>query len=200
MPLTSVGEIASAACVFGAVAVSPPANYYCGLIIAGTWTAGMTGTSGTTYVTGTAFTTSNRHIYKCTTSGTAAGGEPAWNQGAGATTTDGSVVWTEATVLFGAGTFTNAEPSGNSYARVEVANNQTTFPAPTGSFPASGTNGIAITWPQSSGAWGSAAGVLFSSSATTVYWAWGLLGSLLSVGASGITPSLPVSALTFTAT
>ena len=200
MPLTSLAEIKIAASVFGGVAVGPPATIYAGLVIAGTWTAGMTGTSGTTYVTGTAFTTTNRHIFKCTTSGTAGGSEPAWNQGNGATTSDGSVVWTEVTILFGAGTFTNAEPSGNNYSRVTMTNNQTNFPAPTGNSPATGTNGVAITWPQSSGAWGSAAGILWSDAASAGnYWSWGLMAALLPVSTSGITPSLPIGQFSWTA-
>ena len=37
----------------------------------------------------------NSHVYRCTTAGTTSGGEPSWPTGAGATVTDGSVVWTE---------------------------------------------------------------------------------------------------------
>ncbi len=37
----------------------------------------------------------NRHIYKCTTPGTTASSQPVFNEGAGSTTTDGTVVWTE---------------------------------------------------------------------------------------------------------
>lgn len=43
------------------------------------------------------------------------------------------------------------EPSGNNYARVAVTNNATNFPAASGGAK---SNGLAITFPQASGAWG----------------------------------------------
>lgn len=43
------------------------------------------------------------------------------------------------------------EVSGNAYARVEVTNNATNWPASSGG---SKSNGIAITFPQATGSWG----------------------------------------------
>jgi hypothetical protein len=40
-------------------------------------------------------TISNGHLYVCTVAGTSDVTEPAWNQMAGTTTTDGTVTWTE---------------------------------------------------------------------------------------------------------
>jgi hypothetical protein len=40
-------------------------------------------------------TASNGHLYVCTVAGTSGDIEPAWNQFAGTTTTDGTVTWTE---------------------------------------------------------------------------------------------------------
>jgi len=39
----------------------------------------------------------NKRVFRCTTAGTSGASEPAWNLAAGATTTDGSCVWTEVT-------------------------------------------------------------------------------------------------------
>ena len=64
-----------------------------------------------------------------------------------------------ATLYFGLSTTTPqedgtgiTEPSGNNYSRVAVTNNITNFPNTSTS---SMKNGIAITFPQASGAWGS---------------------------------------------
>jgi hypothetical protein len=37
----------------------------------------------------------NERVFKCTTAGTSGGSEPTWNRNDGATTTDGTVVWTQ---------------------------------------------------------------------------------------------------------
>ncbi len=42
-------------------------------------------------------TVGNERVFRCTTAGTTAGSEPAWNLGAGATTTSGTAVFTEVT-------------------------------------------------------------------------------------------------------
>lgn len=42
-------------------------------------------------------TAGNERVFRCTTGGTSGGAEPSWNLGAGATTTDGTVTWTEIT-------------------------------------------------------------------------------------------------------
>lgn len=40
-------------------------------------------------------TVTNGHTFRCTTAGTSGGGEPTWSTGAGTTTADNTVVWTE---------------------------------------------------------------------------------------------------------
>ena len=44
-----------------------------------------------------AVTNSSARAFRCTTAGTSGGAEPSWNLGDGATTADGTVVWTEVT-------------------------------------------------------------------------------------------------------
>lgn len=201
MPLTTAAEQSILNRFLNGAAWTPPATQYIGaLVVPSSWQANTVVTLGA-YTVGSAFSSSNRRIYKCTTGGTTSGSEPSWNQGAGATTSDGSVVWTEVSNIFAANTFTGAEPSGGAYARVAVTPNTTNWPNASGGNPATSQNGAAITFPQSTGAWGYIAGILISdaSSGGNVQ-AWGLAAQLLDVGSANITPSLPISAATVTLT
>lgn len=195
MPATSQLEQAVLGKEFGGVTFTPPATQFFGLILGAPWTAG-TVIALNTFIVGSAFATSNRHIFKCTTGGTTGGSEPTWNQTVGSTTTDNTVVWTETSTLFGAGSFTNAEPTAGAYARVSATNNTVTWTTPSGSDPASVSNAIAISFPQSTAAWGYASGFLISDAGSGGnYRAWGLLNQTLAVLSSNITPSFPIGSL-----
>jgi len=88
------------------------------------------------------------------------------------------------------------EATGGSYARVAVTNNTTNFPAPTAGVV---TLATPITFPTSTAAWGSVNCVRFYDAASGGNL---IAGSLLSpaatVDATGITISIPASALTLT--
>lgn len=200
MPATNYGEEKVLDLRFG-LTTTAPATDFIGLLIANPWTPATVVTLGTTYVVGSAFATTNRHIFKCTTSGTTGGSEPTWIQTSGATTTDNTAVWTECTNLFEAGTFTNAEPSTGAYARASVTNNSTNWPVATGNNPATKSNGVTITFTTSTAAWGNVAGFLTSdaSSAGNI-WFWGLLTSLVDVGSGSITFQFTTTNLAFTLT
>lgn len=158
----------------------------------------MSATVNVTYVVGSAFTSSNRHIFLSTTGGSAGGSEPSWNQSSGGTTSDGSIVWTECSVLFRSSTFTNTEPSGGAYGREPVTNNSTNWPAATGTDPSVISNGTTISFTTSSSSWGNVAGFLISDASTSGnYWAWGLLNNLVSVGSAGVTFQFTPSNLAF---
>ncbi len=93
--------------------------------------------------------TPNGHMYRCTTAGTTASGEPTWSTGSAATVTDGGAVWTEMTPDFQANNsfVTGSEASYTSYAR-------TTTSGATWGSPAAGqiTNAAAITALQNTAA------------------------------------------------
>lgn len=67
------------------------------------WTAVTAWAATTAYSIGNirrqlaAPTAGNERVFRCTTAGTSGGSEPAWNLGAGATTTDNTATWTEIT-------------------------------------------------------------------------------------------------------
>jgi hypothetical protein len=60
--------------------------------LAATWVANTYYPQGASVIP----STSNGHLYTCTVAGTSGATEPAFNQFAGTTTTDGTVTWTEA--------------------------------------------------------------------------------------------------------
>jgi hypothetical protein len=67
------------------------------------WNAVAAWAASTVYALGqyvrqsAAVTVGNERVFKCTTAGTSGASEPAWNLTGGATTADGTVVWTEVT-------------------------------------------------------------------------------------------------------
>lgn len=181
---------------------SSPATLYTGLIVVanstGVWTASHAYTSGT-YVIPTTFDSLSGNIgriFKCTTSGTSGSSAPIWPTTAGGTVTDGgTLVWTECTLLFQAGTFTSAEPSGSNYSRVAVTANSTNFPNATSASPSVSSNGTATTFPSPSADWGFAVGWVESDASTAGnYWYWGVLATHIDCG-SGSTPSFAIGAL-----
>jgi hypothetical protein len=121
--------------------------------------------------------------------------------GTGTIDTGGTVyqIPTQATLL------SNEPTSTGSYARVAVVNNPTNWPASSGTYPASKSNGATITFAQSTAAWSSGATNLvtfFVADALTLaggnLLAWGYLTTPQAVNASGITPSFAGSAASFT--
>lgn len=197
MPLTTTGDQAVLNALMQAAALGAPTTWYVGLLVAPSWAASTAYTAGE-YVIGSAFATTNRHIYKCTTAGTSGTTEPTWTQTSGGTTTDGTVTWTECTLLFQANTFTGAEQSGGGYARVAVTANSTNFAAATSAVPSVTQNATAVSFATPTSTWGQAVALTMNSAATagTVWW-WGLLTTAVVAG-TGSTPSVAVDGFEWT--
>jgi len=88
------------------------------------------------------------------------------------------------------------EATGNSYARVAITNNQTNFPAASAGVV---SNGTTITFPQSSGSWGTVDAIRLMDAATDGNVRFGsLITPNVTVDATGITVSIPIGSLTFT--
>jgi hypothetical protein len=176
------------------------ATYYLGLIVVPSpWTASTavtTGTYGTpTVASFNAITGQTGKIFKATTGGTTGSSQPTWPTTAGGTVTDGTVVWTECSLLFDAGTFTGAEPSGNNYSRPSETANATNFPNPATGEPVLLDSGTTFSFPTPSGGWGYAAGFLLSDAASGGnIWEWGAMTSLLQV-VTGSSPSFAAASL-----
>lgn len=190
--------------MFRAQAATPPATWYIGLIVA---TRGYSSAvrSASVALNDTVLpTTPNGRIYKCTTAGTTAAGEPTWPNTAGGTVTDGTAVWTEQTTAMEAGTFT--EPSGGGYARVSLASSLANWAGTqaAGSTVAStGTGGTtsnnaALTFPAPTGNWGLLYG-FFGSDALTAgnIWKYAALTTPKNVNSGDAAPSFAAAALTF---
>lgn len=109
-------------------------------------------------------------------------------------------LWTTAGSLTDAANGSTAnEVSGANYARVQVANNSTNWPAATGSTTGVKQNGIAIVFPTAgSGGWGTINqfGILDASSAGNLLF-WGDLTSPKTIGEND-TASFSAGALTIT--
>jgi hypothetical protein len=159
-----------------------------------------------TFIIPTAFNTfttpgtGNNRIFVATTAGTTGSTEPTWtNVTAGGSVIDGSVTWQDVastTQWLGTSTPTFNEVSFTStgYARVAYTNNTTNFPAPSGSYPTTGTNANIIIFPASTASWGTLAAVSIHTAATggSVI-AFAYLSKYLAVGSAGITPSIPAT-------
>ena len=207
-PMTTITEKAYLGQEFGDVAPTVPATHYCGLLVAAT-RASSTPYSVGQYIANPTFPFFNPtvssvwSIFKCTVAGTTAASAPggfASSGGAGGTITDGGVTWTEVSNLFAGQNFTGAEPSGGSYARPSISNNNTSWPVPTGGNPAQVQNGQTITFPQVTAPWGQIAGwAMFDAvTAGNARW-WGLLNALSEVATvTSVTPDFAVDALTLT--
>jgi hypothetical protein len=86
------------------------------------------------------------------------------------------------------------EVTAGEYSRVAYTNNQTNFPAPSGSNPTTGTNANIIGFATSLVAWGTLCAVTFHDAPTggnVVSFAY--LSKHLTISGAGITPSIPAS-------
>jgi hypothetical protein len=289
-PLCVVTEKALLGQELGDTGPTIPATHYLGLLMASQWVASTVIASGAYYIS-TAFNTlqaatpsSTGRVFKCTTGGTTGATEPtgftAGTTAAGATVTDGTVTWTEVSGLFGAGTFTGAEPAlsrtdagcgttsgsatvtdtaiaaadfgkavtgagipantfvgtvtastsfllsssptsqvnvnatatasvsltiANGYAREAIVNNTTNWPVPTqtGAAPSQVANGVAVSFPTSTAAWGAyiVGQVLFDAATAGNARSWGCTptkSGVVAVATGGVTPQFAISALVAT--
>ncbi len=147
-------------------------------------------------------TTPNGHFYELTTAGTTGTTEPVWPTAPGATVTDGTAVWTEASSLRVAGTL--PEVSGGGYARATLAVSSTNFPLAsyTGStyLGQKVDNGAVVSYGSGSttGNWGLIVGVMvFDSSATPVFLGSGVFGTAVQVNSGDPFPQFPIAAMNF---
>lgn len=87
------------------------------------------------------------------------------------------------------------EVFGGSYARVAVTNNDTNWPAASGR---SKSNGTTVTFPTSTGSWGTVVGAAFYDAASAGnFLGYAALSSSQTIG-SGITPQFAAGAITVT--
>jgi hypothetical protein len=181
-----------------------PTTMYFALFVAskGYWTATTAYSVGDTVLPATP----NGHIYKCTTAGTSGSSAPGtWNTGAGSTTTDGTVVWTEMTTLILAGSLPQ-EASYTGYARVSVASSTSNWNATQGGTGTSnGTTGQTsnigtVTFGAPTGNQpGVVAGMFLadaSSAGDVLYWA--MLTNPKTINNGDAAPNFPAGAFTFT--
>jgi len=206
MPLTGYGDAYSLKTLFGK-SNSVPADYQLGLIQAkSVWTASTSFSVGDIVVP-VNFVSTNK-IFRCTTAGTSGSGEPTWVTTAGATTSDNTVTWTEASTWFYVSSQVIAKEvaATGGYTRVTLNNAtlSTKWIDPTTSVPSTApasTNwGNTISFPVSTGSgWGSGpiVGFILADTSTTSgagnVWAWGTLSAYITVASSGITVSLPAT-------
>jgi hypothetical protein len=155
-------------------------------MVAAPWSASASVSSGAspTYVVAQEFNTTNRRVFVCATGGTTGSTEPVWDQTPGGTTNDGgTVVWTEASTQFNAGTFTpGIEPIAAEYARASFDNS---VPINFGDPNIAAPNPI-VQWPTAVGNWGNVVGLVIADAPTggNVY-AWGLTTISTSVAGTG---------------
>lgn len=188
--------------LFGDVSYTIPSTTYVGVAVAPTWQPSTDYTVGE-YVVGSAFDSSNRHIYKCTaiaSAGASGSTEPIWSTGAGTTTTDNQVTWTECTDLLDGSTITGLECAASGYGRVSVTNNTTDWGNYSAGPPAQISNLVAIDFADPSVLWGQAVALLlYDASTAGNLLAWALLQDDATMGA-GSSPAFAANALTFTLT
>lgn len=160
-----------------------PSGIFLALIAAnkGYWTA-TTAYTTADYVISNPY---NGRLYKCTTGGTSGGSQPVWPVTEGGTVADGTVVWTEQTTAIKGGTF--PEPSGGSYARLSLTQDDASWTAP-------GTSGFTenvstLTFPAPTGNWGTlVGGAIMSASSGGTLRIYGMLASPTTVNSGNPAP------------
>lgn len=127
---------------YGVATYTPNVNV--GLLAGELWIATNVYVSGD-IVVATNFPTVPK-IFKCTTGGTSDSSEPNWaGVAAGGTIADDTVVWTEQSLAIIGGTYTEPDTANwTDYAQAVVVNNNTNFPAATGTSNPAKANGTAI--------------------------------------------------------
>jgi hypothetical protein len=144
----------------------------------------------------------NGRIYKCTTGGNTAAGEPAWPVVAGGAVADGTAVWTEQTTALEAGTFT--EVAGGSYARPAVVGSLANFSGTQGAgttIASSGTGGtisnnVLIPYPAPTANWGLIFGVMIMDAlAAGNALLWGALTTPKQVNNGDAAPAFPAATI-----
>lgn len=148
--------------LFRAQSLGAPATLWVGLILATKGSSTNVRSAAVTTSDSVVPATPNGHIYKCTTAGTCASGEPTWPTTYGGTVTDGTAVWTEQTIAMQAGTL--VEVSTGSYARQSITAGLTSMAgtqsagstvASTGT-NATTSNNAAVTFPAATAHYGGA--------------------------------------------
>ena len=152
-------------------------------------------------------TAPNGRMYRCTTAGTTAAGEPAWPTTSGGTVSDGTAVWTEMTPDFEAGT-NLTEVTGAGYARISQAaslanfagtQGLTTTTASTGSGGLTANNAV-IQYGSPTANWGLIGALVTDSSLagahSTDAWSYQMLTTPKTVNNGDSAPSFAISAFT----
>src|ERR1039458_8131100 len=149
----SYNSIPFANILLGSAGASFPNDIlYVGLIVANTWSA-STSVIAATYATGTAFSSTNRHIYRCSQTGITGTTEPNWNTAPGGITYDSvgssqTVVWEEASAIFNSSAISAVEPTDPAYQRAAFNNSIVQFQDPNSINPNIGFSSSLTSWGQ----------------------------------------------------
>lgn len=131
--------------VWGGADYARPATLYVALYTGKAWAAETPFSEGDYAIP----LTYNGRVYKCTTAGTSGASEPSWTTTKGGTVSDGTVTWTEQSLLFQADTMPT-EVAEVGY-RLAVTNNDTNWPAADNRTKA---NGVALSFDEATEDWG----------------------------------------------
>jgi hypothetical protein len=208
--LTNLAENKIQDAVWRGQALGAPATHYFALIAASRGYSSAVRSAVVSIGDTLLPTTPNGRMYRCTTGGTCGAGEPTWSTVNGGTTADGgTVVWTEMTPDFEAGT-NLTEVSGGGYARQPLAASLANFAgtqALLSTTASTGTGGqtannVAITYGTPSANWGVIGALVTASSLagalSTDAWSYQTLTTPKTVNNGDSAPSFAISAFTNT--